>query len=110
MPAHCKTHTEHINILCGQNVVLVLNLAVCILTTELQNVGKATGCGMNDCGSNTGQMKDCGSNTGQMNDCGSNTGQMKDYGSNTGQMNDCGSNTGQMNDCGSNTGQMLFFL
>jgi len=53
VPVLCKTPTEHINTMCGQNVVSVLNLAVCIVTNELQSVGKATGRGMNDCGSNT---------------------------------------------------------
>jgi hypothetical protein len=53
VPVHCKTRTEHINTLCGQNVVSLLNLAVCILTNEFRSVGKATGRGMNDCGSIT---------------------------------------------------------
>ena len=52
VPVLCKTHTEHINKMCGQNVVSVSNLAVCILTNEHQSVNKATGRGMNDCGSN----------------------------------------------------------
>jgi hypothetical protein len=53
VPVHCKTRTEHINTVCRQNVASVLKLAVCILTNELQSVGKATGRGMDDCGSNT---------------------------------------------------------
>ena len=52
-PVHYKAHTEHTNTMCGQNVVSLLNLAVCTLTNELQSVGKANGRGMDDCGSNT---------------------------------------------------------
>ena len=53
VPVLCKNPTENINTTCGQKVVSVLNLAVCILTNELQSVGKATGRGMNDRSSNT---------------------------------------------------------